>query len=118
MIKLTGWRRRGALRSARPSSQSLAPSTSCRSLQIAFKTDHSVHCSHEISMESVIHLLPRTKDPSCLFEPKIALFGFDGGLPMLSIRYCAIYILSSGTVQNILKRRLGKAELPLLDVSQ
>ena len=101
MIKLTGWRRRGASRSARPSSQSLAPGTSCRSLQVAFKTNHSVNCSHEISMESVFHLLPRTKDPSCLFEPKIALFGFDGGLPMLSIRYCAIYILSSGTVQDI-----------------
>ena len=48
------------------------------------------------------NLLPRTNDPSCLFEPKIALFGFDGGLPMLSIRYCAINILSSGNVQNIL----------------
>ena len=91
MTKLTGWRRRGALRSARPSSQSLAPGTSCRSLQVAFKTNHSVNCSHEISMESVIHLLPRTKDPSCLFEPKIALFGFGRGLPMLSIRYWSKY---------------------------
>ena len=57
MIKLTGWRRRGASRSARPSSQSLAPGTSCRSLHFAFKPDHSVHCTEDISMESVINPL-------------------------------------------------------------
>ena len=68
------------------------------------------------------NLLPRTKDPSCLFEPKIALFGFDGGLPMLSIRYCAINITKSvkgkSTAGYISTKSSGKADLPLLDVSQ
>ena len=34
------------------------------------------------------HLHPRSMDPSCLLDPNIALFGLEGGLTMLSIRYC------------------------------
>ena len=36
--------------------------------------------------------LPRTKDPSCLFDPNIARLGWDGGLPIFSIKYCATHL--------------------------